>query len=130
MRKLAERTATSTHSISEMIGHIQDGAKAAVHQMEDGVAQVEQGSVLADRAGQAIGEIEGRTNEVITTVGSISDAIREQSLASQTISQGVEQIAQMAEASHSASQGTAQSAQALRDLAAHLDQSLGHLRVR
>ena len=130
VRKLAERTATSTQSIREMVGHIQDGAKAAVHQMEDGVAQVEQGSVLADRAGQAIGEIEGRTNEVITTVGSISDAIREQSLASQTISQGVEQIAQMAEASHSASQGTAQSAQALRDLAAHLDQSLGHLRVR
>ncbi|HMW57888.1 MAG: methyl-accepting chemotaxis protein [Candidatus Accumulibacter sp.] len=130
VRKLAERTATSTHSISEMIGHIQDGAKAAVHQMEDGVAQVEQGGVLADRAGQAIGEIEGRTNEVITTVGSISGAIREQSLASQTIAQGVEQIAQMAEASYSASQGTAQSAQALRDLAAHLDQALGHLRVR
>ncbi|MEF8770858.1 MAG: methyl-accepting chemotaxis protein [Candidatus Accumulibacter phosphatis] len=130
VRKLAERTATSTHSIGEMIGHIQDGAKAAVHQMEDGVAQVAQGGVLADRAGQAIGEIEGRTNEVITTVGSISGAIREQSLASQTIAQGVEQIAQMAETSYSASQGTAQSAQALRDLAEHLDQALGHLRVR
>jgi methyl-accepting chemotaxis protein len=97
--------------------------------MEHGVAQVAEGGVLADRAGQAIGEIDASTREVIAAVGSISEAISEQSVASQTIARGVEQIAQMAEANHSASQDTENAAQALRDLAARLDQALGRFRV-
>jgi methyl-accepting chemotaxis protein len=129
VRKLAERTAKSTRSIGEMITGIQDGAGAAVEQMEHGVAQVAEGGVLADRAGQAIGEIDASTREVIAAVGSISEAISEQSVASQTIARGVEQIAQMAEANHSASQDTENAAQALRDLAARLDQALGRFRV-
>ena len=51
------------------------------------------------------------------------------SVASQTIARGVEQIAQMAEANHSASQDSENAAQALRDLAARLDQALGRFRV-
>ena len=129
VRKLAERTAKSTHSISEMIKHIQVGASAAVEQMEDGVAQVEQGSVLANRAGQAIAEIDAGTSEVIMAVDNISQALGAQSLASQALANGVEQITRMAAGNHSASQGTAQSAQALRDMATRLDQALGRFRV-
>jgi len=129
VRKLAERTAKSTRSIGEMITGIQDGAGAAVEQMEHGVAQVAEGAILADRAGQAIGRIDASTREVIAAVGSISEAISEQSVASQTIARGVEQIAQMAEANHSASRDTEHAAQALRDLATRLDQVLGRFRV-
>ena len=91
--------------------------------------QVEHGGLLADQAGHAIGEIDLGTREVIGAVGSISGAISEQSIASQTIAQGVEQIAQMAEANHSAAQGTTASTQALQELTAHLDQALGRFRV-
>jgi len=129
VRKLAERTAKSTRSIGEMIASIQAGAGAAVGQMEHGVAQVTAGAVLADRAGQAIGAIDGSTREVVNAVGNISDAISEQSIASQTIARGVEQIAQMTEANHDAAQSTEQSAQALRDLATRLDQALNRFRV-
>ena len=129
VRKLAERTAKSTHSIGEMITGIQDGARAAVAQMDEGVARVEQGGVLANRAGQAIGEIDASTRAVISAVGNISAAISEQSTASHTIARGVEQIARMAEANHSSSQRTEQSAQALRALATRLDEALGRFRV-
>ncbi len=46
---------------AEVITGIQDGARAAVAQMEEGVGRVEQGGVLANRAGQAIGEIDVST---------------------------------------------------------------------
>jgi len=39
----------------------QNGAGGAVDQMKQGVAQVEQGSFLADRIGQVIGEIDAGT---------------------------------------------------------------------
>ena len=129
MRKLAERTAKSTRSIGEMITGIQDGAGAAVEQMEHGVAQVAEGAILADRAGQAIGRIDANTREVIAAVGSISEAISAQSVASQTIARGVERIVQMAEANHSAARDTEHAAQALRDLAKRLDQVPGRFRV-
>ena len=129
VRKLAERTANSTRSIGEMITSIQGGASNAVEQMERGVTQVAEGAVLADRAGQAIGAIDGSTREVMSAVGSISNAISEQSIASQTIARGVEQIAQMAEANHDAAQSTEHAAQALRDLATRLDQALNRFRT-
>ena len=113
----------------DMITGIQQGAKDAVGRMENGVAQVEAGSVLADDAGRAIGRIHDETREVIDVVVGISGAIGEQNEASRNIAQGVEHIAQMAEANHAAAQGTAHSAQSLRDLAASLEQALSRFRV-
>ncbi|WP_300454403.1 methyl-accepting chemotaxis protein [Accumulibacter sp.] len=129
VRKLAERTAKSTRSIGDMISGIQDGARVAVEQMENGVAQVVQGARLADQAGQAVGEIDTSTRQVIAAVGTISGAISEQSVASQTISRGVERIAQIADANHSAAKDTEQSAHALRNLATQLEQALSAFRL-
>ncbi|CAK0741102.1 methyl-accepting chemotaxis protein [Gammaproteobacteria bacterium] len=129
VRKLAERTAKSTHSIGEMIGGIQKSANVAVTRMQEGVRVVEHGSGLADRAGGAISQIGAGTREVIDAVSGITLAISEQSIATQTIAQGVEKIAQMAEANHSVSQSTARAAQELRDIASKLDQELGYFHL-
>ena len=129
VRKLAERTTSSTQSIVERINSIQIGTKQAIDTMQDGVAQVEHGSVLASDAGTAIEKIHGGSREVIDAVGSIANAINEQSLATQTIAQGLEAIALKAEANHSASQSSAQSAKALRDMATALDRTLGFFKV-
>lgn len=129
VRKLAERTTQSTHSIREMITGIQTGVENAIGHMKEGVAQVEQGSVLATQAGQAISDIHNSSREVIEAVTNISSAINEQNVATQTIAQGVEGIAQKAEANHEASKSSAQSAQALREMALALDKSLSFFRV-
>ena len=129
VRKLAERTTQSTHSISEMISGIQMGADRAIAHMRDSVTQVEQGSVLATQAGQAINDIHNSSREVIDAVSSISNAIDEQNVATQTIAQGVEGIAQKAEANHSASKVSAQSARELREMALALDKNLSFFRV-
>lgn len=129
VRKLAERTTVSTQSIGEMIGSIQTGAERAIGCMQDGVAQVEQGCVLAVQAGQAIEDIHGSSRKVIDAVSNISNALSEQNVATQAIAQCVEGIAQKAEANHSASRISAQSAQALREMALALDKDLGYFRV-
>jgi methyl-accepting chemotaxis protein len=129
VRKLAERTSTSTLSIAKMISDIQNGAVAAVDRMGQGVQQVAQGGVLAEEAGQAIGRIDATTRDVINAVGGISDAISEQSIASQTIAHGVERIAQMAESNYSASVATARSAGELREMAIHLEKTLARFRT-
>lgn len=129
VRKLAERTSTSTLSIASMIADIQSGAVAAVDRMGQGVQQVTQGGVLAEEAGQAIGRIDATTRDVINAVGGISDAISEQSIASQTIAHGVERIAQMAESNYSASVATARSAGELREMAIHLEKTLARFRT-
>jgi methyl-accepting chemotaxis protein-2 (aspartate sensor receptor) len=129
VRKLAERTTVSTHSIREMIDSIQTGAARAIDCMKKGVTKVDEGSVLAAQAGQAIEGIHSSSRDVIDAVNNISNAIGEQNVATQSIAQGVEGIAQKAEANHSASQSSARSAQALREMALTLDRDLSYFRV-
>lgn len=129
VRKLAERTAKSTRSISDMVAGIQKSATNAVARMQEGVTAVEHGSNLADHAGKAINQIGAGTREVIEAVNGITLAISEQSIAAQTIAQGVEKIAQMAEANHAVSQNTARAAQELRAVASQLDQELNFFNI-
>ncbi|MFZ2854319.1 MAG: methyl-accepting chemotaxis protein [Rhodocyclaceae bacterium] len=97
VRKLAERTAKSTQEISGMIGAIQSGTQNAVASMNSGVARVNNGVMMATRAGESIREIELNARQVVDTVSNISSSLHEQSIASTAIARNVEQIAQMAE---------------------------------
>ena len=60
VRKLAERTATSTKEITGMISKIQDGTKQAVHEMEISVKRVSDGVGLARQAGNSVSNISER----------------------------------------------------------------------
>ncbi|MBL8397868.1 MAG: hypothetical protein JNL84_06960, partial [Candidatus Accumulibacter sp.] len=80
VRKVAQRTAQSTHAIGEMIVHIQKGSDAAVKQIADGVATIETGSALANHAGESIEASKTSTRKVAGAVAGISNAAREQRL--------------------------------------------------
>ena len=129
VRKLAERTTVSTHSIGEMIDSIQAGSDQASAHMKEAVSQVEQGSALAEQARRATEEIHHSSCEVIAAVSNISSAISEQNTATQTIAQGIEGIAQKAEANHAATRSSARSAQEMRDVALALEKNLSFFRV-
>ena len=120
VRKLAERTAQSTQEISAMIAAIQEGTTGAVDGMKEGVACVSSGVALSRRAGEAIGRIERGTEQVRRDVAAISDALRQQSSASNEIAAKVETIAQMAESNTAAVRRTADTAQNLQRLSATL----------
>lgn len=124
VRKLAERTATATHEITNTIDEIRQSTQSSVSGMEFSVKQVEKGVEMAKHSGVAMENIEMSTNRVKASVDEISSALREQSTAATQLAQDVEVIAQKAERNGTLASESAQSANHLADLAAALKQSV------
>jgi methyl-accepting chemotaxis protein len=80
-------------------------------------ACVEEGVGMASRASTSIGEIRQGTQSVYAAVEDISNAVREQGSASQTIAGNVEHIAQMSEQNSAAAREAASTAETLQLLA-------------
>ncbi|MDP3637160.1 MAG: methyl-accepting chemotaxis protein [Azonexus sp.] len=129
VRKLAERTTKSTHEITEMIARIQTGADDAVVNMNRGADEVNGGVELAAMADQAIHRIRQGAARVLTAIEGISDAIREQSIASTTVAKGLETIAQMTESNNAEAHNTACASKALQSLASELHDNVARFRV-
>jgi methyl-accepting chemotaxis protein len=129
VRKLAERTAQSTGDISTMIGKIQVSAKEAVEEMDRVVKQVESGQSLAQDAGERMVAIREEANKVSEAVTEISNALKEQSQASQDIAKHVESIAQMTDENNAAAEEAASSARDLDRLADEVSGTLGQFKV-
>lgn len=117
VRKLAERTASSTTEISRMVESISTVSKEAAESMVDAVGLVGTGVNKAGEANSVIKEIGHGSQSSVSMVEEISSAIREQSQASNTIARSVESIAQMAEESSAAAKNSADSARHLDELA-------------
>ncbi len=139
VRKLAERSATATKEIADLIGNIQKGVKEATEVMAGGNAAVTEGYNLAVKAGQSLEQIQkassnvnnqiaqisvkaqqvnAATNElvkVIDSVGSVTEqntAATEQMTASATqVSKAVETVAGIAEENSAATEEVSASAQ-------------------
>lgn len=129
VRKLAERTSLSTTEIGGMVAKIQGGTRSAVNSMQAGVAQVGSGVELANRAGESINRIRDGAKRVTVVVNGISDAISEQSMASNEIARQLETIAQMSEESAMAVRHTADAARRLQSLSSELHQTVVKFRT-
>jgi methyl-accepting chemotaxis protein len=129
VRKLAERTAKSTQEIALMIGGIQSGTATAVSSMKEGVERVAAGVDQAQRAGNAISQVQSQSRQVVDAVSEISVALHEQSSASTEIARNVERIAQMAEENNAAAYNNAATANNLRQLAETLNTEVARFRT-
>lgn len=129
VRKLAERTTSSTQEIATTILEMQSGAQAAVHGISAIQTQVDAGVGSASEANAAMGEIGDSSRQTVDMVGDISDAIREQSVASTSIAQQVEKIAQMSEENSAAAKSTAATAAELADLSGKMQSIIAQYRV-
>lgn len=130
VRKLAERTAHSTSEIGAMIGQVQAVTTGAVRSMESVVDEMGKVARLSDEAGQSIRQIEEQSKSVLTVVGDITNALREQSVASNDIARRVEQMAQMTEENSSSVRETAAAAQQLDSVSSVLETSAHQFRIR
>jgi methyl-accepting chemotaxis protein len=129
VRKLAERTAKSTEEIATLLGRVQDGAINASRSMDDAVAAVSAGVESARSAGDAIEKIQNGANDMVGMVSEITDAVKEQSVASTHIAQEVERIAQMAEENSAESANTADGARQLDEMALAIKSAVSVYRV-
>ncbi|OHC66438.1 MAG: hypothetical protein A3H93_16815 [Rhodocyclales bacterium RIFCSPLOWO2_02_FULL_63_24] len=129
VRKLAERTSESTHTIGSVINKVQAGARRAAQEIESGVARVGDGVKLAHQAGDSITGIQAGAERVVTAVGDIGSALDEQAAAAQEIARGVERIASMSEENSASARQTAAAAGHLHTLAGELERSVARFRV-
>ena len=97
VRKLAERTAASTQEIANMVTSVQADADKVVRRISEVSGQVDAGVTLASEAGDVLRVISDHSERTADAMKEIAAATREQSSASQSVAQGVERIAGMAE---------------------------------
>ena len=113
VRALAERTTRATKEIGEMIKAIQKETKGAVAAMEQGVQQVENGTVEAAKSGEALRDILVQVNDVAMQVNQIATAAEEQTATTSEISSNMMQITEVVQQT---SQGAHESATAAAQL--------------
>jgi len=129
VRKLAERTSSATTEIEQMIVGIQSDTVAAVEAMSEALPEVQEGVQLAGSASESLQAIEDGARRTLGRVGEVADATMEQSAASTSIAQRVEQIAQMVEETTTTIRGTAATAHQLENIAISLKQLIGKFKV-
>ena len=129
VRKLAERTAQATAEIGGMIDEVQSSAQAAVGTMQQAVTRVEDGVGLAQKASDSMLGISDGAQRVVSSVNDISNALKEQGVASNDIAANVEKIAQMSEENSAATREAADTAHQLEQLAANTRAAVSVFRV-
>ncbi len=120
VRALAERTTRATKEIGEMIKAIQRETKGAVAAMEQGVHQVEAGTMEAAKSGDALREILEQVNDVATQVHQIATAAEEQTATTSEISNNMQQITQVVQDTASGAHQSATAASQLNGNAEEL----------
>ncbi len=129
VRKLAERTASSTTDISKVVDAMQNTTKIAVAGMDSVVQRVDVGHKLSDQAASRVGEIQGGAQQVTEAISDISVALNEQSSVAHDIARQVETVARMSEENSFAAKNTAQVAEELDQLADALRHTAGRFKV-
>lgn len=129
VRALAERTSKATREISQMIKAIQLETRTAVSSMEEGVAEVEQGTEEASRSGEALRRIQEEINAVHLQVQQIATAAEEQTATTSEISTNIHQITNIAQQTMEHSRTTVGTAQQLSRLSEELQKVVGQFKL-
>ncbi|MEW5795222.1 MAG: methyl-accepting chemotaxis protein [Candidatus Zixiibacteriota bacterium] len=129
VRKLAERTGKATGEITNMIKGIQTETEEAVHSMESGIQEVDNGRELADKAGTSLNEIVTMSQQVQDMIQQIATASEEQSTAAEQISKNVENVSSIARESATGAQQSAAAAEELNRQAEAMRQMVAKFRI-
>lgn len=121
VRKLAERTTTATAEIGDMIRGIQSGTADAVMAMEATLPQVASGVQAATGAAQALSQIKAGAQTTLERIREVADSTKEQSIASDSIAQRVEEISLMVDETSAAMRSNAETAVQMEKISAELN---------
>jgi len=129
VRKLAERTSTSTAEIRGLIEAIHHEVGEAVAGMETTRNQAESGVALVDAARSSLDSISDSARQTAAKVEDIAAATLDQNTAGAAASAKVAEIAHMAEAANAVALQIADGVRNLETLAAHLEQTVAHFKA-
>ena len=128
VRALAERTTRATREIGEMIKAIQSETRGAVAAMEQGVHQVEAGTIEAGKSGEALRDILEQVNAVAMQVNQIATAAEEQTATTSEISNNMMQITEVVQDTASGAHESATAASQLTGNAEELKRLVGQFK--
>jgi len=128
VRKLAERTASATVKIEEIIGAIRAETVSAIQAMQTAGPQVQAGVDRAANAEELLRQIMESAGTTLARIRDVANAAKEQSAASNLIAAQVENVAQMVEQTTGSTVATAHSVERLEQLAADLSGQVGKFR--
>ena len=129
VRTLAQRSAQSTQEISDIIEHLQSGARRAVDVMEQGRTRAQQSMQQASLAGTALGAITAKVSTISEMNVQIASAVEEQTVVSEEINKSIVSISEVAgQTAHGANQ-TAVASDQLARLAVQLQQLVTQFKI-
>jgi len=129
VERLAERSTDATKQIASLVRTIQNETGEAVSAMEDATRDVVEGSVLAEQAGQALGEIEAVSNRLAELIQSISLASKQQARGSETLAKSMDEIAEVTQQTAAGTRQAAVSISTMASLADELRSSVSTFRL-
>lgn len=129
VERLAERSNRLTQQIAALTQTIQMETKDVVASMEETIHEVVVGSTLADKAGQALVEIEQVSTRLAELIRSISDSSRQQAQTSEDISQAMANISKVTELVQTGAQRAAGSVKMLVELSNELRGSVAPFKL-
>lgn len=124
VQRLAERSTDATKQIEGLVRTIQSDTKEAVSSMEQSTSGVVQGAKLAQRAGEALEEIETVSTSLADIIQNITDAAQQQSTAATSISETMNVIQEVTTQTSAGTSETATSIGNLAELANELRKSV------
>ena len=123
VRKLAERTATSTKDIAITIAEITAISNDAVKSMGDAVTEVESSITLIHKNGEGLHEIMDATVSMTERIEHIAQASREQSAAGENVANSLERITGLVDDNTQSVQDTQQATKELAQSADELSRA-------
>ena len=104
VRKLAERTTSSTEEITQIVNGVQTYTDNARHNMAQAKDLALSGATRTEEVRSVVAGLDQAATEVSVAIAAIADGLQEQSAASTEIAQRVERIVQGVDMTHAASE--------------------------
>jgi aerotaxis receptor len=129
VRKLAERTATSTSDIARNVAEIRRVTDTAVTSMGEAVAEVETGIALIRESGVGLNRITESSDHVTAMARDIASSASEQVIASELVAQNMERVAQLVEGNMAAANEARTAVDELVGSAKYLNRIVGRFKL-
>jgi len=126
VRKLAERTSSSTTDISRMVAEIENTAGAATGSMEQAVCEVKSGLALIQASSESFKAITSASQRVTEMAQHIAGAASQHSIAGNEVASNMEQISALSGASTASAIQMGRATEELAHVAANLQAMARH----
>jgi twitching motility protein PilJ len=129
VQRLAERAGNATRQIETLVKAIQNDTGEAVDSMEKSTSGVVNGAQLAENAGRALSEIETVSGHIATIVKTISEAARQQAVASGEVTNAMGVIQKITTQTTQGTQATVRDIATLTELSSELRRTVAGFKL-